>query len=44
MDVFCGKCGRVVGRVDDEKIVPGKRVTVACPACGEKILLALSLS
>lgn len=40
MEVFCGKCGRVVGRVDDGKIVPGKRVTVACPVCGEKILLA----
>jgi len=40
MDVFCGKCQKTVGKVDDSKIVPGRKVTVSCPHCGEKITLS----
>ncbi len=39
MDVFCDKCNKTVGRVDDRKIIPGRRLTVTCPHCGEKVAL-----
>ncbi|MFN2366607.1 MAG: hypothetical protein ABR523_09140 [Desulfurivibrionaceae bacterium] len=37
MDIFCEKCQKQVGRIADEKIPPGKKLSVACPKCGEKI-------
>lgn len=40
MDIFCRKCQQSVGQVADERIPPGKKASVKCPVCGEKIILS----
>jgi hypothetical protein len=40
MDIFCQKCQTKVGQVADEKIPAGRRASVTCPRCGEKIVLS----
>lgn len=37
MDIFCEKCQKKVGQITDEKIPVGKKLSVSCPKCGEKI-------
>ncbi|MDF1578259.1 MAG: hypothetical protein P1P81_07435 [Desulfobulbales bacterium] len=37
MDIFCEKCQKQVGRIADEKIPGGRKLSVGCPRCGEKI-------
>jgi len=37
MDIFCEKCQKRVGRIADEKIPAGKKLSVSCPKCGDKI-------
>jgi hypothetical protein len=37
MDIFCEKCQKLVGQIADEKIPSGKKISVNCPKCGEKI-------
>lgn len=40
MDIFCENCQKNVGRIADEKIPVGKKVSIGCPKCGEKIHFA----
>ena len=40
MDIFCENCQKNVGKIADEKIPVGKKLSVACPKCGEKIHFA----
>lgn len=40
MEIFCQKCQKRVGQVADEKIPEGKKASVKCPVCGEKIILS----
>jgi hypothetical protein len=40
MDIFCEKCQEKVGQIADEKIPVGKKVSVSCPKCGDKIYFA----
>lgn len=40
MDIFCQKCQQSVGQVADERIPVGKKASVKCPVCGEKIILS----
>ncbi len=37
MDIFCVKCQKKVGQIADEKIPVGKKMSVSCPECKEKI-------
>jgi hypothetical protein len=37
MDIFCKNCQNKVGQIADEKIPVGKKLSVSCPKCGEKI-------
>ncbi len=40
MDIFCEKCQQNVGKIADEKIPVGKKVSISCPKCGDKIYFA----
>lgn len=40
MDIFCQKCQQSVGQVADARIPVGKKASVKCPVCGEKIVLS----
>jgi hypothetical protein len=40
VDIFCERCQLKVGRIPDEKIPVGKKLSVNCPICGEKIHFA----
>ncbi|MBU0480995.1 MAG: hypothetical protein KKG47_07825 [Proteobacteria bacterium] len=40
MDIFCEKCRKVIGHVADEKVPVGKKASVSCPGCGEKIFFS----
>jgi DNA-directed RNA polymerase subunit RPC12/RpoP len=37
MEIFCVKCQKKVGQIADEKIPTGKKMSVSCPECREKI-------
>ncbi|MEN8135362.1 MAG: hypothetical protein ABFS18_07465 [Thermodesulfobacteriota bacterium] len=37
MDIFCKSCQKNVGQIADEKIPVGKKMSVSCPECSEKI-------
>lgn len=37
MEIFCKKCRMKVGKISDDKIPTGKKMTVNCPKCREKI-------
>lgn len=37
MEIFCEKCQKKVGQINDEKIPVGKKMSVVCPQCCEKI-------
>ncbi len=37
MDIFCKNCQSKVGQIADEKIPVGKKLSVSCPKCSEKI-------
>jgi len=39
MEIFCQNCRKRVGQIADEKIPAGRRASVKCPQCGEKIIL-----
>lgn len=40
MDIFCENCQKNVGKIADEKIPVGKKLSVSCPKCGENIHFA----
>ena len=40
MEIFCEKCQKNVGKIADEKIPVGKKVSISCPKCGDKIYFA----
>ena len=37
MKIFCENCQKFVGRVPDEKLPEGKRISIKCPQCSTKI-------
>lgn len=37
MEIFCDKCQKKVGQITDEKIPVGKKMSVTCPECKQKI-------
>lgn len=37
MEIFCVSCQKKVGKIADEKIPSGKKMSVSCPECSEKI-------
>ncbi len=39
MLIYCDACRRNVGKLSDEKVPAGKRVSLNCPRCGTRIIL-----
>jgi hypothetical protein len=37
VEIFCEKCQLNVGQIPDEKVPAGKKLSVSCPKCGERI-------
>lgn len=42
MKIFCDNCRQTVGQVPDEKVPVGKKISVKCPKCSQKIVFSRS--